>query len=264
MTQTNNNDAAVTAAAAAQAAPARSNGIYRNLVLLDRKRHAGKRVKPVNDWLFARDLNAVPLTTIEFAEVAREFPIGFIPAPPDANGKARVAPVVMLGLRERQNLVIGDDGRWGGRSLPAVLRRYPFAYVRTQPEQLSLVIDEAYEGLNDSEGELLLTEAGEPTDYLQSVMRFLDRFETEQQRTEALCERLVALNLLRGAEIKGELANGEHINATGFFMVDEEKLAKLPDADVLALHRSGALALLHAHLVSMGQFNALAQRLGAR
>ena len=44
----------------------------------------------------------------------------------------------------------------------------------------------------------------------------------------------------------------------------EEKLAKLPDADVLELHRSGALALLHAHLVSMGQFNALAQRLGAR
>lgn len=255
-----NNSAAPTATAEA----ARSQGLYRNMVLLDRQRHAGKHVKPVNDWRFARDLNAVPLTTVEFAEVAREFPIGFIPAPPDADGKPRVAPVVLLGLRERQNLVIGEDGRWNGRCLPAVLRRYPFAYVRTQPEQLSLVVDEAYEGLGDSEGELLITAAGEPTEYLQSVMRFLDRFEAEQQRTEALCERLVTLNLLRGAEIKGELANGEQINATGFFMVDEEKLAKLPDAEVLALHRSGALALVHAHLVSMGQFNALAQRLGAK
>jgi SapC len=257
------NDTTNGAATTAQAAPAKSQGIYRNMVLLDRQRHAGKRVKPVNDWLFAGEVNAVPLTTIEFADVAREFPIGFIASAPDSNGKARVAPVVMLGLRERQNLVIGEDGRWNARSLPAVLRRYPFAYVRTQPDQISLVVDEAYEGLNDSEGELLITTAGEPTEYLQSVMHFLDRLEAEQQRTEALCERLVALNLLRSAEIKGELPNGEQINATGFFMVDEEKLAKLPDADVLALHRSGELALVHAHLVSMGQFNALAQRMGA-
>jgi hypothetical protein len=251
-----------TAAPADAAAPARSQGLYRHLVLLDRQRHAGKHLKTVSDWRFARDLNAVPVTCGEFAEVARELPIGFINAGVDSAGKARVAPVAMLGLRERQNLVIDADGRWTARCLPVALRRYPFTYVRTEAEQLSLAIDEAYEGINDSEGELLITAAGEPTDFLQSVIRFLDRFEVEQQRTEALCEGLVTLNLLRGAEIKGELANGEQINASGFFMVDEEKLAKLPDADVLALHRSGALALLHAHLVSMGQFNALAQRLG--
>jgi SapC len=248
--------------AAVNGAPPQRAG--HQVVLVDRRRHAGKRIKAVSDWGFAREMNAVPLTTIEFAEVARELPIGFINVGPDANGKPRVAPMALLGLRERQNLVVTADGRWDARTMPASLRRYPFAYARTQPEQMSLVIDESYDGINDTEGELLLTAEGEPTEYLQSVMRFLDRYETEVQRTETLCARLVALELLRGAEINGELTNGEKVNAAGFFMVDEEKLAKLPDAEVLELHRTGALGVLHAHLVSMGQVNGLARRLGGR
>jgi hypothetical protein len=240
------------------------NAPPQRIVLLDRSRHAGKRVRPVTDWRFAAEANALPITGVEFAEVARECPIGFIHAGVNAQGQPLIAPMALLGLREKQNLFIdADSGQWLGSYLPATLRRYPFAFVRTQGgNQLSLAVDEGYPGFNDSEGEQLLTEAGEPTDYVQSVMRFLERFEGEQQRTEAFCARLVELNLLRGAEIKGELANGEKINAAGFFMVDEQKLQALPDADVLSLHRAGILGLVHAHLVSMGQVHRLVKRIG--
>lgn len=234
------------------------------IVLLDRVKHAGKRVRAVSDWRFAAETNALPITGAEFAEVARECPIGFIHAGANSQGQPLIAPMALLGLREKQNLFIdAGTGRWLGSYLPATLRRYPFAFVRTQgSDQLSLAVDEGYPGFNDSEGELLLAADGTPTDYVQSVMRFLERFEGEQQRTEAFCARLVELELLRGAEIKGELANGEKINATGFFMVDEQKLQALPDAEVLTLHRAGILGLIHAHLVSMGQVHRLVQRIG--
>jgi SapC len=244
------------------AAPAVAD--VQRMVLLDRVQHAGKRVQAVSDWRFAIETNALPITGVEFAEIARECPIGFINVGTDDKGQALIAPMALLGLRERQNLFIdATTGRWLGGYLPATLRRYPFAFVRNQgSDQLSLAIDEGYPGFNDSEGELLLAADGTPTEYVQSVMRFLERFEVEQQRTAAFCARLVELNLLRGAEIKGDLANGEKINAAGFFMVDEQKLQALPDADVLSLHRAGILGLIHAHLVSMGQVHRLATRIG--
>jgi len=235
------------------------------IAMVDRKRHAGQRVRPIADWAFARDLNAVPLTAVEFAEAAREMPIGFVQAGKDADGKPLIVAMALLGLRERENLLVDADGRWNGHFVPATLRRYPFAYLRTQgSDQLSLVVDESYGGLGGDEGELMLSTDGEPTDYLQQIMRFLDRYEVEQRRTEMFCARLVALDLLRGAEIKGELPGGGPINASGFYMVDEEKLNKLPDDEVLSLQRSGMLALIYAHIISMGQVQALAQRVDAR
>ncbi len=261
------NGASVPTAATPAANGAANDGgaASQRIALVDRKRHAGKRVRPISDWAFARDANAVPLTGIEFGEAAREMPIGFVYVGKDANDKPKLVPMALMGLREKDNLLVTADGRWDARFVPATLRRYPFAYVRTQGgEKLTLVIDEAYGGLNDSEGELLIAADGEPTEYLQNIMRFLDRYELEQQRTELFCARLVELELLRGAEIKGDLPDGDKVNATGFFMVDEDKLGKLPDAEVLALHRTGMMALIHTHLVSMGQVQALAQRLEAR
>nr|WP_286180956.1 SapC family protein [Leptothrix sp. C29] len=74
---------------------------------------------------------------------------------------------------------------------------------------------------------------------------------------------MVALDLLRGGEIRGEIAGGRRLNATGFFMIDEQRLATLPDEAVLELHRSGLMALIHAHRVSMGHVQTLAARLPA-
>jgi hypothetical protein len=50
----------------------------------------------------------------------------------------------------------------------------------------------------------------------------------------------------------------------GFSVVDEEKLRALPDATVLELHRSGALGLIQAHLLSLGNAPRLLERLAPR
>ncbi|MEY8876780.1 MAG: SapC family protein [Leptothrix sp. (in: b-proteobacteria)] len=267
MTDSNTPDLtpAAEAAAPVPAAASSAAGLFRQVVLLDRQRHAGKRLKPTQNWLAAREVNAVGLVLAEFGDAAREFPIAFVRADDGTDpAQVRIAPVALLGLRERQNLFVTAEGRWDGRYLPAYLRRYPFAYVRTDAERLSLAIDEACEDLSDTDGEPLLTPEGEASPHLKSVLTFLDRYEEDLRRSEAFCARLVALDLLRGAEIKGDLANGEKINAAGFYMVDEAKLAQLPDAEVVALHRGGMLGLIYTHLISMGQIQVLAQRMGAR
>ncbi len=250
--------------AQAQAAPAAASALYRDVVLVDRKAHAGKRVQPVQDWRIAAEMNAVFVTGSEFAAAAREFPIAFVPVGTQADGKPEVSPVVLLGLRERENLTVTPSGRWDARFLPAFLRRYPFAYVRTDGERFSLAVDSAWPGFNDREGQPLMDGQGEPSPFLTELLKFLDAFEDEAARTHRFASRLVELDLLRGGEINGKLADGTPVQAQGFFMVDEAKLRDLPDATVLDLHRSGALGLIHAHLVSMGQVESLAARLARR
>lgn len=238
--------------------------LYRDVVLVDRNSHAGKRVQPVTDWRIAAEMNAVFLTGAEFPAASRELPIAFVPVGRGADGKPQVTPVVLTGLRERENLLVTAEGRWDAGFLPAFLRRYPFAYVRSEGERFSLAVDAAWPGFNDSEGQPLLTEQHEPSPFLAEVMKFLDAFEEESARTRRFCDRLVELDLLRGGEINGQTADGQPVQASGFFMIDEAKLRALPDAAVLELHHNGVLGLIHTHLVSMGHIEGLARRLNAR
>lgn len=238
-----------------------ATGFYRQPTLLDRTKHQNLRMKPSSFWHLVRDMNAVFITGMEFPDVSREFPIAFVPTDRDAQGRAHVAPVALMGLRQNENLYVNPDGSWAARYAPAFLRRYPFAYTRLAEDQVGIVFDAAFEGFGQTEGELVLDEQGEPTEFFKNMREFLDRFEEESQRTRLMCDRLVELELLRGGEINGQLADGKTVKADGFFMIDEEKLRKLPDEVVLELHRNGVLALLHAHLLSMGQVNQLADRL---
>lgn len=248
----------------AQAGPHVASALYRQVVLVDRQAHAGRRVQPVRDWRIATEMNAVMVTASEFLAAAREFPIAFVAVGAGPDGKAQISAVILLGLRERENLLVGSDGSWGARFLPAFLRRYPFAYLRGADERYSLAVDAAWPGFSTETGEPLFDAQGEISEHLAAVMKFLDAFEEDAARTRHFCERLVQLDLLRGGEIKGQLPDGTAVEATGFYMIDEAKLRALPDDTVLELHRSGALALIHAHLLSMGQVESLAGRLQQR
>jgi hypothetical protein len=251
---------------AANEAPA-ANGaaaLYREPTLLDSKQHIGLKIKSHIDWSFTRDLNAVFVTGIEFPEAGREYPIAFVPGGNDAKGKPVVVPVALLGLREKQNLYLKADGGWEARYMPAFFRRYPFAYAPTSGQRLALVFDASWPGFSREEGTELLSADGQATDHLKGISQFLENFEQEAARTRGLCEKLVEYDLLRGAEINGQLPSGEKVTATGFFMVDEDRLRNLSDARVLELHRNGILALLHAHLLSMGLVSRLAERMAAQ
>ena len=53
------------------------------------------------------------------------------------------------------------------------------------------------------------------------------------------------------------LAGGEKFSIAGLMMVDERKLQALPEAQILRLFRSGDLAWVYSHLISISNFNRL-------
>jgi hypothetical protein len=54
----------------------------------------------------------------------------------------------------------------------------------------------------------------------------------------------------------------------GFLTIDEDKLGKLSDAELVTMNRNGLMGLIHAHQISLGNMNRLVewhvQRLGIK
>lgn len=234
--------------------------LHKQPVALDRHLHRDLRIhQPVMDWSVAAGMNSVFVAGAEFGDTSREYPILFVHAGNDAQGKAQVAPIAALGLSAQENLYL-DSGRWRALYVPALLRAYPFTIGRVGAEQRAVLsIDLGWPGLSRSEGIALFQADGEPTEHLSSMNKQLEQLDVEVQRTRELGRILLDKDLLREMRFDADLPDGQKLKVDGFLAVDEKQLAKLGDADLLALHRNGVMALVYAHLVSMGNLRKLVQ-----
>ena len=70
--------------------------------------------------------------------------------------------------------------------------------------------------------------------------------------------------LLRQIDAQANLADGRSYALNGMLVVDEQRLTQLPDVDVVRLYRSGMMATIHAHLVSLRNLGVLIDRKAAR
>lgn len=232
---------------------------YEKPALLNRDKHRTRRIRASSGFGFARGANSLYLAGVEFAEACKEYAIVFTRL---AGGK--VAPVVVLGLRNRENLFVDAEDRWTAAYVPAFVRRYPFVLAELPGEQMGVCIDEAFSGLNDAEGEPLFDEQGGNTPFLQNALDFLQRYQVEYLRTDAFCRKLEEAGLLTEMSAKADLLDGRSFTVAGLMIVDEKKLMELPDATVLSLFRTGELHLVSMHLLSLSNLQKLVDRIAQR
>ncbi len=249
---------------------------YEKPILLDRvaHRHARVNMREAN-FLFSKKTNSVPIPTLEFGRASTEFPIVF--AGPSAD---RLMPVVILGLRNEDNLFVDADGKWNGAYIPAFIRRYPFVLAeRNNGQDLSVCVDTAFTGWNDprttavagengksstadaEKGEPLFDDKGVETPFLKNVLDFLGQYQGNIRQTQAFVKKLNELNLLVGREIRARDGANQPLTLRGFFAVDEAKLNALSDAQITDLYRQGFLGLIFAHLISLGNIARLEMRM---
>ncbi len=232
---------------------------YEKPVLLDRDKHRKRKVKASNSFAFARKANSLYIAGVEFNEACKEYAIVFT-----RSSAGKTVPVVMLGLRARENLYVNDQDQWTGRYMPAFVRRYPFVLAELPGQALGVCIDEAYAGLGDKEGEALFDAQGQDTPFLRNALEFLSQYQREYQRTETFCQKLDQLGLLMEMNARADLVDGRSFTVGSLLVVDEKKLMALPDAVALGLYRSGELHLISMHLVSLSNMQGLVDKMAAR
>lgn len=230
---------------------------YERVVALNDHAHSKLKVRPTTSFAYAAKTNSVPILASEFFDCAREYPIVF------ASGEAGLVPAVLLGLRESENLFVGADGKWDARYVPAFVRRYPFVPGKGPQGDLLVCIDETSPCFSTKEGEALFVD-GKPSPQLDHAMKFLTEFHLGVTVTETLARRLNELGLLRQADSVAQLQDGSQFRLNGLSVVDEAKLRTLEPGVVQELFASGSLAVVYAHLMSLGNLGTLVDRLSRR
>lgn len=223
---------------------------YNDLMPLNSRDHAKYRLRPIDGLKWLAGQHAVPLTTDEFIQAQRHYPIVF------SSGETGV-PLALMGLNEGVNTFVDDEGKLTDEVyLPAYARRYPYMLARLTPdaEELSLCFDPTHEALGESgEGEPLFDEEGKPAGPVQMALDFCEKFEQAVGRTQALIEELNKHDLLMDGEIAitpNETPDKPYIYR-GFRMINEEKLRALDAAVCQEWTGNGIMAVIFAHLFSL-------------
>ena len=235
-----------------------NENLHKKAVALDRVKHRDLKINlAARDLSTVSKLNAFFVAGTEFTDACKDYPVVWVNAGTDANGKQQVAPIAVFGLKAEQNLCIDDNG-WRVRYVPAVLRLYPFALARVAANEMVVCVDEAWVGLG-TEGEALFNAEGQPSEFTLNVQKQLENFEQEVERTRMAGEVLVAKGLLRDMRFDATLPDGSKLVVDGFLTIDDEKMAKLTDAEIVALSRNGLMGLIHAHQISLGNMGRLVE-----
>ena len=228
--------------------------IYERVVPLSSEAHRDVSVKALDTFDFARDLNSVPLLAAEFTSAVPDHPIVFA-----GQGEA-IFPAVLLGLQDSQNLCVDAAGTWTGGYVPAFLRRYPFVFSQ-DGGNFTLCVDETYPGLNrEGRGEHLFDSEGNRTQYLQTMLTFVQQYQAQFERTRLFCQRLVALDLLEPAQARFTTPDGRAGTLNGFTTINRERLKAIPEEALKEMFATDELELCFVHLHSLQNISRLADK----
>lgn len=226
-----------------------------NLVALDINLHSGVKIAPVTDYSFAKDYHAVPVAGTEFSNVAKDYAIVFM-----QREDGSFIPTAMLGLRPSENLFIDEKGGWNARYIPFFVRRFPFVAAETEGDNAIVCIDKtAMEKLSSPTG-MALFENGEPSADMKQMASNLFAFRDEGDRVAQWSKLLNDRELFKQVNATAELPDGKKLTMEGMWVVDDEKLRKLPGAVIKTWLENGLLSLVHAHLLSLGNLQILAEK----
>ena len=233
--------------------------IYESAVPVSRARHEKLSVQVGHDYSFSRKVNSVPLTAIEVPHAAPEYAIVF------AGNESAVMPAVILGLRNDENLYLSEHNAWQAKYVPAFIRRYPFVFSsQDDGKTFTLCIDESFAGFNrEGKGQRLFGDDGKPSPYTENVLKFLQEYQAQFQRTQAFCRKLKELDLLEPMQAQVTMQSGERLSLSGFMAVNRDRLKKLPGDTLVQLAATDELELIYLHLQSMRNFHQMRERLAS-
>ena len=232
---------------------------YNDLMPLNSRDHADWKTKGIDSADFLKNAHAIPLTVDEFVEAQRDLPIVF-------SAGDDPLPLALMGLNEGVNTYVDENGKINDPVyLPAYVRRYPFMLAKLTPEatELSLCFDPTSDAVGaHSEGEALFGDDAQPSANTNRILEFCDSFEQAGQRTKAFIDELKAHDLLMEGEMGISINDNTQQTFTyrGFQMINREKLAEIPAAQIDTWHKSGLLPLIYAHLFSLDQMRKIFSR----
>lgn len=228
--------------------------MFKAIVPITIEKHKNKKINPINNFQFAKDVHIAAVMAHEFPKVSSIYPIVFIEDKANDDFK----PVAMLGLEQGENLFLSEDGKkWNASYIPAIIRRYPFALAKTGDEnKFTVCIDETSEFLSEKEGEPLFNEDNSPAPTIEKVKQYLSELHQMDLFTSEFTKFLKENNLFTPLNMRVRLQN-EMKNISGAYVINEERLNSLSDDKFLEMKNKRYLSVIYSHLSSLAQIERL-------
>lgn len=203
-------------------------------------------------------VNRAIALSAEFNELHREYPL-LLRKTAEAPGFVAHA---ILGFEKDENLFVTED-RWTTTFVPATLARGPFSlgYIRGEdggnaPAGVKIMIDDQHPRLRAGGQPVFLPLGGE-TPYLQGIKRVLQTVDAGLRADRVFYRELLAMELLEEVKIQISVFPELRYDFSGYYSINQEKLAALTGEQLLELHRQGLLGPVYFLISSLGNFQRL-------
>jgi len=227
--------------------------MFKQLVPVNKARHANKKIKQVKGFGFAAPFHIASVMVHEFTRASAIYPLVFL----EDKIQDQFRPVALLGFNEGENLFIGAGGKWEASYIPAIIRRYPFALAQTdQQDQFTVCLDEGSDLVSEIDGVPLFTANGEPSEAIENVKRYLGELQQMDALTREFCKYFAEHNLFTPLNMR--VRQGENAkNINGCWVINEERLNTLSNELFLDMRQKHYLPAVYAHLMSLAQVERL-------
>jgi hypothetical protein len=231
-----------------------------NLVAVDNKSHRKLQIDTSRLALHGANLNMVPVVLSEFFSAAVQYPIVLT-----KNGDTgEFVCIALLGFEKGENL-FWQNGQWQGLYLPLQIRRQPFFIgnadtsnqAATNKGDYLVCIDSQSPTITMEGGMALFDERGLDTEFFQETKACLAHILNGEEDNKRLIDNLQKMDLLQSMSLKITFVNQESTRLNGLYTVNQDKLAKLNNVQVLQLHKLDLLGAIHTLITSLGQVQAL-------
>ncbi|WP_297322913.1 SapC family protein [uncultured Bartonella sp.] len=231
---------------------------YKNIVPISRETHKKLKFSAPANAAFAANTHWVPLAGEEFYLAALSYPILFM-GNETPDGKIGYTAVALLGLANNENDYLDHDNKWRADTyIPAFVRRYPFVLAGTPDQkELTVCFDSDSGMFNEVEGIDLFNSDDSVSPFLENRINFLNNFKTGMEQTEKFLETIEKMGLLKKQSIDIRAQTGQSARLENFWMIDTEKLDKLPGDQLAKLNKRGFLGWIFAQLMSMNNLTNL-------
>ena len=220
---------------------------YEDPIPLDKNKHAKLKLDRDFNFSFAQNVNAVPVSGIEFFKCSRHFPVVFV-----KNADKGYIPIALLSLRKGTH-DYGD--KWEDTYVPNYIRRYPFVL----SEDNLVVIDSKAPQFGEEKGEALFAE-GEPSEFLKGVIGYLEQMQVGYKTTDDYVKVLAEKDMLQPFAPKVQLGSA-NINLGEMFIINEKKLVELNETEASDWLKRGWIAWSYAQLHSLESLQQLVKLL---
>jgi hypothetical protein len=217
--------------------------------------HMNIKVTESQDYTRFKEQHLIPIVVQDFSLLATEFPIVFV----KHSDTKKFIPVAMMGVKPGVNLYC-QTTNWTNKIIPLGFKNAPLSLMKAniESDEVAVCFDEESPLISEKTGEALFDEQGNQTEYLNARAQDLLTVAEFTQQTQTITDYLVKNELLTAKQLTLDLYDEDQPYVmNGLYLVDEDKLNKLPDSEFNELRAKGLLPLLYAQLNSIQQITRL-------